>query len=161
VKLSPTWQRLYVDYTTTAANSTIDFQVRDFPLVPSEVFVTDDIGVRNITSVGAGSGMAMGMEDVDGAGGVAFEPRLTPMPMRNSGTLRFATSQSGALRVELLDLSGRRMRLLKDDADAPAGAYELPIGRVGEDGVRLSAGVYFWRVAARDGVKSGRFVMLP
>jgi len=154
-----------VEYVTTAANSTLDFQVRDFGPA-SGSFITDDIAVRNMT--GPGTGMAIGKEDVDGAemedngaGEVAFEPALSPMPMREAGTLQFVTSQSGALRVELLDLSGRRVRLVKDDADAPAGAYELPIGRVGADGVCLSAGVYFWRVAARDGVKSGRFVMLP
>jgi hypothetical protein len=160
-----------VEYTTTAANSTLDFQVRDFwyPRVPYAVFITDDIAVRNVTPGGTGTGMAIGKEDVDGAlmehgdgaGEVSFEPQLSPLPVRDRGTLRFATSQSGALRAELLDLSGRRVRVLKDEADAPAGAYELPIGRVGADGVRLSAGVYFWRVAARDGVKSGRFVVLP
>jgi hypothetical protein len=168
VTLTPNWQHLIVEYVTTSANATLDFQVRDFPLVPSEVFITDDIAVCNVTPGGTGTGMAIGKEDVDGAlmedgGGVevSFAPKLVPMPMRESGTLGFVTSQRGALCAELLDLSGRRVRSLMSDADAPAGPYVLPTGRVGEDGSRLSAGVYFWRVAARDGVKSGRFVIVP
>src|SRR5204863_90279 len=43
VTLSPTWQPLIVEYVTTSVNSTLDFQVRDFPMAPGEVFITDDI----------------------------------------------------------------------------------------------------------------------
>lgn len=158
VTLSPDWQQLTVDYTTTAANATLDFQVRDFPLVPSEVFITDDIAIRNVTALGAGTGMAAwydGEHDL-----VTMEARLVPSPMRGSGTLRFMTSVSGPLRVDLIDLAGRRARSLMSESDAPAGLYELPITRVADDGRRLGAGVYFWRVQGREGTKTGRFVML-
>jgi hypothetical protein len=160
VTLSPDWQQLTVDYTTTSANSTLDFQVRDFPQAPGEMFVTDDIAVRNVTSDGAGTGMAE-RHDFDDSEQIALAPSLSPSPIHDSGTLRFMTSETGPLRVELLDLAGRRVRNVYDEREAPAGVYELPIGRVGQDGIRLSAGVYFWRVAAREGVKSGRFVLLP
>jgi PKD repeat protein len=158
VTLSPDWQQLTVDYTTTAANSTLDFQVRDFPLVGSEVFITDDIAVRNVTAVGAGTGMAAWYDGEHDP--VAMEARLTPSPMHGSGTLRFMTTARGSLRVDLLDLAGRRVRTLMSQSDAPAGLYELPVIRLGDDGRRLGAGVYFWRVAGREGTKTGRFVML-
>ena len=158
VTLSPDWQQLTVDYTTTSANSTLDFQVRDFPITGSEVFFTDDITIRNVSGPGAGTGMAAWYNGQDDP--VTLEPRLSPSPMHGSGTLRFMTSTPGTLRVEVLDLAGRRVRSLVDDRNAPAGLYELPILRVGDDGQRLGAGVYFYRVIAREGVKSGRFVML-
>jgi PKD repeat protein len=161
VTLTPNWQQLSVDYTTTAANSTLDFQVRDFPIEPSEVFVADDIAVRNVTSQGAGTGMAEGIDDLDGSGLVAMAPRLVPSPIHDSGMLRFMTSRPGTLRVEILDLAGRRIRRLMDEKEAPAGLYELPIGRTSQDGIRLGAGVYFWRIQSREATKAGRFVMLP
>ena len=161
VTLSPDWQQLTVEYTTTSINSTLDFQVRDFPAVPSEVLVADDIAVRNVTSQGASSGMTDWGDVVDGSETVALEPRLVPIPMREGGTLRFLTSRTGALRVEILDLAGRRVRQVMDEREAAAGVYELAIGRSGEGGARLGAGVYFWRVVAAEGTRNGRFVVLP
>jgi PKD repeat protein len=158
VQLSPEWQMLTLDYLTTAANSTLDFQVRDWPIAPSEVFFTDDIAIRNITAPGAGTGMAKWYRGEDP---VAIAPRLVPSPIRHSGTLTFLTTEPGGLRVEILDLAGRRMRKLIDERDAPAGLYELTIGPGGGEGPRLQAGVYFYRIEAREGARSGRFVILP
>lgn len=158
VSLSPEWQQLTVDYTTTATNSTLDFQVRDFPLVGSELFFTDDVSVRNVSAPGAGTGMASWYDGEHDP--VALEPRLTPSPMHDSGTLRFMTSQPGALRVEVLDIAGRRVRGLMNEREAPAGLYELPITRAGDDGGRLRPGMYFWRIQSPEGAKTGRFVML-
>lgn len=45
VTLSPTWQKLTLDYTAVGAG-TLDFQVLDNPRVASEVFETDDIVIR-------------------------------------------------------------------------------------------------------------------
>ena len=47
VPLSPTWQKLTVDY-TAVGNGSLDFQVLDIPVVPSEVFEADDIVIRKI-----------------------------------------------------------------------------------------------------------------
>ena len=161
VTLSPSWQQLTLDYTTTMANSTLDFQVRDFPVEPSEVFITDDISVRNITSPGAGTGMAEWRVEMEGEGLASVEPRLVPIPIHDAGMLRFVTAQTGPVRVEVLDLAGRRVRRLMDEREAPAGIYELPVRRGGEGGARLGPGVYFWRIVAREGARSGRFVVLP
>ena len=76
------------------------------------------------------------------------------------GVLRFATSQPGRLRVEVLDLAGRRVRRLMDETDAPPDVYLLTVGVRGADGGRLSPGVYFYRIESTDGVRMGRFVML-
>jgi hypothetical protein len=157
VTLSPDWQQLTVDYVTTSANTTLDFQVRDFPIVPSEVLITDDITIRNVTSPGAGTGMAAWY---DGEDPVSMQPRLVPSPIHTTGTLSFMTSQPGVLRVEILDLAGRRVRRVMDERDAPAGLYELPIGPLTDDGRRLGAGVYFYRIEMGEGVHTGRFVRL-
>jgi hypothetical protein len=90
-----------------------------------------------------------------------MEPRLVPVSIHDSGMLRFMTSGPGVLRLEILDLAGRRISRLMDEREAPAGLYELPVGRASQDGIRLGAGAYFWRIQSREATKAGRFVMLP
>ena len=152
VTLSPGWQLLTLDYTTKERGTTLDFQVRDFPVVqvPSEVFETDEIAVRNITGQ-------------PGTGVVAVPPqlpqlelrsRVVPSPIRSSGTLSFATSRPGSLRVEILDLAGRRVRRLLDRAEAPAGRHELSIP--GD----LDTGLYFYRIQGQERMETGRFAVL-
>ena len=80
--------------------------------------------------------------------------RVMPSPIRSSGTLSFATSRSGSLRVEILDLAGRRVHRLLDRAEAPAGRHELSIPR------DLNTGVYFYRIEALERVETGRFAVL-
>jgi hypothetical protein len=160
VTLSPGWQQVQVDYTALAAGSTLDFQVRDFPLVAGEVFVTDDISIRDITGVTGivpAEGEADLPEEQDPA---ALEPALHPSPVRSAAVLSFATSRPGALRVEVIDLAGRRVQRVADEIDSPPGMHVLKISGIGDDGRRMSPGVYFYRIEAEEGARTGRFVML-
>lgn len=155
VTLTPDWQMLTVDYVTKSDWSTLDFQVRDFPVAASEVFETDEIGIYEVTGQpGTLVGVPGMSEDV------ADPPRITPSPVRSSGTLSFATPRRGPLRVDLLDLAGRRVRQLVDEPDVPARRWDLPIRSSGEGGVGLAPGVYFYRIDG-GGVRTvGRFVLL-
>jgi hypothetical protein len=150
VRLSPDWQLLILDYTTKERGTTLDFQVRDFPIVPSEVFETDEIAVRNITGQ-PGTGVVDVPQHLPR---LELRSRVVPSPIHSSGILSFATSRSGRLRVEILDLAGRRVRRLLDRDEAPAGRYELSIPR------DLHTGVYFYRVEALGRVETGRFAVL-
>jgi len=49
VRLSPTWQMITVDYVTLASGSTLDLNVKDFPVVAGEVFLTDNLSIRDVT----------------------------------------------------------------------------------------------------------------
>ena len=153
VTLSPAWQQISVDYVAARAGTTLDFQVRDFPAALGEVFLTDDISIYNLgpTTLSAG----------EPGGALSMAPMLYPSPLRTASTLRFATSRSGRLRVDILDIAGRRVRQLIDEPQAAAGVHQLSVSRgAGRDGPALGPGVYFYRVADVDGVRSGRFVVL-
>ena len=119
--------------------------------------MVDDIAVRNITGQ-----PGTGTVEVPNAGNrnVELRPRLTPSPMRSSGTLSFATSRSGALRVGLHDLAGRRVRRLRDQELTPAGKHQIQILPIDNQGRRLAPGVYFYRVEAAGETHTGRFVIL-
>ena len=158
LQLAPEWQVLTLDYLTTAENTTLSIQVQDYPVVPSEMFLADGIAVRNMTGRDGDSGVARGPAWVDEDTG--FAPLLAPNPIRDQSWLRFATSETGALRVEVLDVTGRRVRHVFDERNAPAGVHELVMPRVDDNGRRLGAGIYFYRIEAREGVRTGRFAVL-
>ena len=160
VRLSPTWQLITVDYTTLASGSTLDFNVKDYPVVAGETFLTDNISIYNVTGQAApaiaGPAQAAATEVMAIR---PLEPLVYPTPFRSEATLSFATSRSGPLRVEVMDLQGRRVRQLVDDSDTPAGLHQLTIQRQG-GGEPLGAGIYFYRIEALEGVRTGRFVIL-
>ena len=88
-----------------------------------------------------------------------LEPRIYPSPFRSEATLSFATSRPGALRVDIVDVAGRRVRQLVDEMEAPAGVHDLRITANG-GGEPLGPGIYFYRIDAQEGVRTGRFVIL-
>ena len=76
--------------------------------------------------------------------------------MRGQGTLRLTLGRSGPVRVEVLDVQGRRVSTVLDSPHLEPGRH--PIALHGEE--PLAAGVYFYRVRAAEGVVRGRFVVL-
>ena len=165
VSLTPVWQQCVVDYTTLSAGSTLDLQVKETPLVPGEVFLTDDISIKDITGL---PGLAVAEGEIElGPDGPApdnaplsFLATVYPSPVQTSAVLSFITSRSGALRVDLLDLAGRAVRRLDDESEAPAGTHALTINGIRDDGQRMRPGMYFYRIVADEGQLTGRFVML-
>ena len=170
LSLTPTWQTLVVDYTTLSAGSTLDVQVKDSPIVPGEVFLTDDISIKDITGL-PGLPIAAGEIELGPDGPapdgpapenvtLSFRAAVYPSPIQTSAVLSFTTSRSGALRVDLLDLAGRAVRRLDDESEATAGVHTLAIDGMREDGQRMRPGMYFYRIVADEGQLTGRFVML-
>ena len=164
VALSPDWQQLTVDYTNLSAGSSLDLQVKDNPYVPNEVFLTDDISIRDITGV-AGLAVAQGAPDPDANGPdrpevLSFRSTLYPSPVRTSAFLTFATTRVGALRVDVVDLAGREVRHVDEESGAAAGMHTFTIDRTGDDGQPIRPGLYFYRISADEGQITGRFVLL-
>jgi hypothetical protein len=166
-RLTPDWQQLVVDYTSVSTGSSLDLQVKDNPLTANEVFLTDDISIKDITGV-AGLTIAQGgfdpdadatNKDYDGEP-LSFRSVLFPSPVQTSAVLSFATTRSGALRVDLLDVAGRAVRRLDDETDASAGMHTMTINGMRDDGRRMRPGLYFYRIVADEGQITGRFVML-
>ena len=105
-----------------------------------------------------------GNPTVEVPGGAAVAYRLgglvTPSPSRGGTTLRFATTRPGPASAEVFDLSGRRLRRVASAGSLAAGDHVFEIARRDARGVRLSPGVYFYRLTTADGAWSGRFVLI-
>jgi len=88
-----------------------------------------------------------------------LRPALAPSPLRTRSTLSFRTSQAGPVEVELLDLSGRRVRQLLSTRDAPAGIIQVQVDGRSDRGDLLPSGVYLYRIRAPKQAWSGRLVI--
>jgi hypothetical protein len=152
ITLSPTWQPVSMDYTAAAAGSNLDFQVIDFPNVPGETFITDNIAIRDIT----GTPTAVALDPISPA---PLHAKLTPAPLQAGSVLLFSTTRSGRLGVTLYDVTGRRVRRLLHASGAPAGLHRVPVDGKDEQGRTLASGVYFFQIEAAEGVSSGRLVV--
>ncbi len=70
-----------------------------------------------------------------------------PNPSRGLTAVRFTLSRGGLARLEVIDLQGRRVRLLADGEFA-AGPHELPWDGRDDSGAASAVGVYFLRLSA-------------
>ena len=88
-----------------------------------------------------------------------LRPALSPSPLRTRAMLSFRTSQVGPVEVELLDLSGRRVRQLMIERDAAAGVHHVIVDGRSDRGDLLPSGVYLYRIRAARDAWSGRLVI--
>ena len=88
---------------------------------------------------------------------VAVEPTLPtatrlyapmPNPLTSGSTLRFDLARATSARLEVFDLSGRRVAVLADRELTP-GRYDLHWDGRGETAGRLGSGLYFVRLTTR------------
>ena len=72
----------------------------------------------------------------------------TPNPFNPMTTIRYEVPGSGSMvRLEVYDLTGRRVRTLVDES-RPAGRYEVTWNGTDDNGARVASGTYFYRLQA-------------
>ncbi|HXC06441.1 MAG TPA: T9SS type A sorting domain-containing protein, partial [Bacteroidia bacterium] len=88
-------------------------------------------------------------------GSVLNRFRLFPNPVQENGTLEFEHSGGGTVKIQLLDISGRQLRLLADQI-FPEGQSRIEFSTTG-----LSAGLYLIKVETAGGQKTLPFLKTP
>jgi hypothetical protein len=110
----------------------------------------------NWTRVGCGPWVT----GVDDQPAVEFALRsVSPNPMRERANFGFALPQSAQVRLEILDLQGRRVATVADGMFA-AGTHQVTWNGASGGGSRISAGVYFVRFSAAGRTVSKRLVIV-
>jgi hypothetical protein len=116
VTLSPTWQLLTVDHVSQGAGTTLDFQIYEVPLVLGETFLTDAVSINQI--MGGSQPVALNMPIEGQSAGMEalqFGARMVPSITSSVATLQFTTTRRGAVRADLFDASGRRVKALLEE----------------------------------------------
>jgi hypothetical protein len=99
-----------------------------------------------------------GVEDGVPAG-VALLGPVHPNPARAGASLAFSLSAPAAVRVDIHDVAGRRVRTLRDGF-CPTGEHRLEWDLLDDHGSRVAAGVYFWRIASGEARLAEKVVVL-
>ncbi len=84
-----------------------------------------------------------------------------PNPFRPQTVIRFSLEQPCPVTLMVFDYRGRLVRTLLDGVEQAAGLHELPWKGTDQEGRRVSAGVYFYRVTARGESVARKMVLLP
>jgi hypothetical protein len=69
-----------------------------------------------------------------------------PNPLHGSTTVRFDLARPGSIRLEVFDLTGRRVHTIAEGG-YPAGGFRLPWDGRDDDGVRVGSGLYYVRLS--------------
>ncbi|MFN8589017.1 MAG: T9SS type A sorting domain-containing protein [Candidatus Eisenbacteria bacterium] len=117
----------------------------------------------NVSVTSTPGAIAQPADDADGpaAGPSRAEfafGRVTPNPAGGEATLHFSLPRAGWARLEVVDLSGRRV--WASEGEFAAGEQSVRWNGRAADGSALRSGVYFVRLQSRDGVRTGRMVRL-
>jgi carboxypeptidase T len=87
--------------------------------------------------------------------------RLAPNPMRDRLAVELAVGASGPLRLEVMDLQGRRVRTLADATVAGRASYRHEWDGRDQSGRRVGAGVYLVRASGNGRSLTRRIVLIP
>ena len=81
-------------------------------------------------------------------------------PTSHTATLGIKTELDGALRIDVYDVRGARVRTLVDDARRAKGIHSATWDLRGDRGERVSSGVYFVRMQAAGTVLTRRVTVV-
>jgi hypothetical protein len=82
-----------------------------------------------------------------------------PNPFNPSTTIEFSLPVDCRVRLEVINMLGQRVRVLLDTR-LDAGSHEVIWDSRNDNGSEVSSGVYFYRIATDDFVKSRKMVLL-
>src|SRR5262249_9870988 len=159
VQLTSSWQFVTVDFVTQAAGSTLDYQVYDQPVVAGEVFQADNVSIYLVppgTAVATGTFAGVTPDSPP----AEFSVRVVRSVAHPVATFAFTTTRPGPVRIELYDLTGRRVRRLLDEPSVAPGLHNVTMDGRSDQGDRLDGGVYFYRLQAAERSATGRFVIV-
>jgi hypothetical protein len=91
----------------------------------------------------------------------ALSAVVAPNPANPTSVLSFATTSSGSMRIDIMDVRGRVVRTIAETSQAAAGYHAYPLDVRTRSNGRMASGVYFVRITTQfDGNRTLRFVVL-
>ena len=122
--------------------------------VLTEGMYIDNIGVYYVYTIS-------GVETVSGVP-VASRPKIQktfPNPFNPMTTIEFSVPKSGPVRVGILDVQGRLVATLVNEAMNP-GVYRIRWNGKNGNGGDVASGVYYAQIQTRGGSGSGRLALI-
>ncbi|HMB71533.1 MAG TPA: FlgD immunoglobulin-like domain containing protein, partial [bacterium] len=129
------------------------------PYFPNSIWLTPAPGLAGFLAFRSDDGLTTDVPAVASTSsvGLRFES-LHPNPGRHGTEVRFSLERAHDVRVDVIDVTGRRVSTLAD-ARFASGRHELAWNGTDERGRTVAAGVYWVRVSG-GGVAEARSVTL-
>lgn len=160
-------------YTLANANGgsvAVDQGTAAFVLNPTDAgFDRRNLALTEQVELGGDGSFGFTLTLLGGAGGVTAAPDPSPgagflrgpspSPTRSTSRIAFTLQEAGPVRIEVLDVSGRRVQL-RELGQRPEGDGVVTLRAVDASGDLLPAGMYFVRVQAGRDVASRKWVVM-
>jgi photosystem II stability/assembly factor-like uncharacterized protein len=122
----------------------------------SSVFFTSGsqgwaLGLNGIILHTGNGGINASVQSVQSPG--SLQSTVFPNPMQENAAIRFSITSTSAVKLELYDLSGKKLETLLEETKA-AGEYIVPVNKQG-----YSNGMYFYRLQVGDAAETGKMVI--
>jgi len=91
--------------------------------------------------------------------GLKLSPNY-PNPFNPETRIEFSLPQAAAVRLEVCDLSGRRVRVLIGDRPYPAGAHSVTWDGMSDEGRIAPSGIYFYRLTSTGATETRRMILI-
>jgi hypothetical protein len=122
----------------------------------------DQIEFRGTTATLAGASLVSGGETLSAIEALpgSFELKQNyPNPFNPATTITFSLPQESNVSIKIYDVSGTLVRTLVND-NRTAGEYSVAWDGQNDNGVRVSSGVYIYRLEVGNFTQTRRMVML-
>jgi hypothetical protein len=86
--------------------------------------------------------------------------KVYPNPFNPSTSIVFSIEKDGPVTLAVYDIMGRRVRLLIDGKETEAGVHTVPWDGRGDDGGRVSSGIYLCRLLAGGRASAMKAILL-
>jgi len=104
------------------------------------------------------TGVALGGGPAGGIGGPSLR-RIAPNPLVSETTIQYEASGDARLRLVVLDIRGRVVSVLRDEA-AGGGVRSVRWNGTDDSGRQVPPGVYFVRLTSGGVAKTGRVLVI-
>jgi len=131
---------------------TIQFEANTAAIVGSRSSMqVDNVDLHQAGSVGVPSNRAAGAD--------GFTLAIAPNPFREGGTIALSNDRGGRVDIDVLEITGRRVRQLFHGERQP-GEIALRWDGRDDSGRQLEPGVYFVRARGPEGAVTRRFALV-
>ena len=89
----------------------------------------------------------------------AFLAQNFPNPFNTATTIAFGLKEKGHVSLKIFDASGRLIRTLVEETRT-VGKYETVWNGLDDTGVKISSGVYFYRLTTNEFEKTRKMILL-
>jgi hypothetical protein len=144
----------------------VEFGLRDSAVVDTLEITWPTGMVWDTVMVAADQRFTVTEYDISGAGEVAeAEPGFTlhvcrPNPFGESTTIRYTLGRETAVRLSIYDVSGRAVKTLVDSKTLGPGAHQTSWNGTNDTGMKISPGIYFYRLETGSFTATRRMAVL-